>query len=258
MTTLMYPLTTSKEELESCGNRCFSAYLLTIQYFIYFANVSLQLLFIFSIGAIANNIEEKCTQTDPVLLWLTSVLFYTLIVRDLQESVNMLFWLYYFPPSDDWKELRYTKTEPKEIASGMRRWYKFYCAIFIVTPKIVIIAYLGKDGGKWLMSAQSNQDLILNCVALFFITELDEIINHNLVPRPVATVVEEMPDIRWPPKEDENDYSLLQVCSLGCGTIMSVVVIMSITIIGYTENCGWDHPFTNGALFNVSDLVSPA
>jgi len=185
---------------------------------------------------------------------LTSILFYTLIVRDIQESINMLFWLAYFPRSDEWQELRYSLTEPRKIVSGMLLWYKYLCVIFIVVPKMVIISYLAKDGGKWLMRAQSNQDLILNCVALFFITELDEIINKNLVPSAITSIVEEMPDIDWP-KGD-----VMTVCmklfSMLCGTILPIGIIGGITALSYGANCRWDHANFNSTFsLNVTTLI---
>jgi len=49
--------------------------------------------------------------------------------------------------------------------------------------------YLWVLGARWLAATTSFQDLLLNAVALAFITELDELLYHALVPEDIQVLV---------------------------------------------------------------------
>jgi len=216
-----------------------------VQYLIYFANIAVQLMFILFIGGIA---EGNDCVGEPVLLWATSLLFFTFIVRDITESINIVFWLYHYPSEEEWTTMK-KRGDKDLVICGMKLRFKIFSLCFIVIPKIVIICFLGRDGGRWLMHAQSNQDLILNCVALFFITDLDEIINKNLVSTFLTSIVEDMPDIETSSSGGN--------CSLYCGSIGSIIIITSMSTVAYTMNCGWDYAYANSNTtqsLNVSSL----
>lgn len=57
-------------------------------------------------------------------------------------------------------------------------------------PEVVIAVVLWWLGSSWLVSTTSFQDLLLNAVALAFVTELDELIYKVLVPEDIKATVQ--------------------------------------------------------------------
>lgn len=60
----------------------------------------------------------------------------------------------------------------------------------ILLPKVVIASVLWWLGSSWLVATTSFQDLLLNAVALAFVTELDELIYQVLVPEDIKATVQ--------------------------------------------------------------------
>merc|ERR1712217_450931 len=60
----------------------------------------------------------------------------------------------------------------------------------ILVPKVVIAIYLWWLGARWLVATTSFQELLLNAVALAFITELDELIYLAMVPEDIQMLVQ--------------------------------------------------------------------
>jgi hypothetical protein len=80
--------------------------------------------------------------------------------------------------------------------SGMTASYKMWCYIVLVLPKLVIGVLIAYFGNTFLLVSDSNQDVILNSMALGFVTQNDEIIFDVLVPKNLKEVSENMPCIR--------------------------------------------------------------
>merc|ERR1712070_780939 len=53
---------------------------------------------------------------------------------------------------------------------------KILLFVFIFVPKIVIAIFLSCVGSVWLMASENVSDLILNSLALSFVTNVDELI----------------------------------------------------------------------------------
>lgn len=67
---------------------------------------------------------------------------------------------------------------------------KAFALSTILLPKVVIAVVLWWLGSSWLVSTTSFQDLLLNAVALAFVTELDELIYKVLVPEDIKATVQ--------------------------------------------------------------------
>jgi len=75
----------------------------------------------------------------------------------------------------------------------------------ILIPKIVIAVSLWWLGARWLVATTCFQDLLLNAVALAFITELDELLYHALVPEDIQVLVRSYKVSRSPQTHDQSD-----------------------------------------------------
>jgi len=67
---------------------------------------------------------------------------------------------------------------------------KAFALITIFMPKVLIAVMLWWLGASWLVATTSFQSLLLNAVALAFVTELDELIYTVLVPEDIKATVQ--------------------------------------------------------------------
>jgi len=79
-------------------------------------------------------------------------------------------------------------------------------------------------GTSWLMHSSSNQELIINSVAIFFITHIDEMIYKSFIPSPISRAIEEIPPLHWP----VDDNGLCVVCSTLFGGILQLQAIQQV------------------------------
>jgi len=122
---------------------------------------------------------------------------------DLLDSFHF-FYLWYAMPALQ-EQGRMTEVELVDeniVLKGATRGAKA-CAIgMIMVPKILIACLLWWLGARWLVATTSFQDLLLNAVALAFITELDELIYMSLMPGDIQNMVQ-MFKIASPPRKEK-------------------------------------------------------
>jgi len=76
------------------------------------------------------------------------------------------------------------------ILSGASRSTKAVAICAIIVPKFCIVVFVWWLGSRWLVATTSLQDLLLNAMALAFITELDEMIFMCLIPDDIKAMVQ--------------------------------------------------------------------
>jgi len=81
------------------------------------------------------------------------------------------------------------KSEDAMLTTAAALRTKVAVVWFIFAPKIAIAVYLWWLGARWLTSTTNFQDLLLNAVALAFITELDELMYKVIVPEDIQALV---------------------------------------------------------------------
>jgi hypothetical protein len=94
-------------------------------------------------------------------------------------------------------------SEGSIVLQGASKTLKAVALILILLPKLMIAIVLWWIGARWLTSTTSFEDLIMNAVALAFITDLDEIVFEALVPKDAKRSVEKH-SIEVPPSGDRN------------------------------------------------------
>ena len=57
----------------------------------------------------------------------------------------------------------------------LTRFQKLLATLFVVVPKLVVACILTFVGTYFVFLSESNTDLILNCLAMTFVVELDEL-----------------------------------------------------------------------------------
>jgi len=81
--------------------------------------------------------------------------------------------------------------------------------VFILLPKLLIAMSCWWLGARWLLSTTCFQDLLLNAVALAFVTELDELLYFALIPDEIKESVQST-KIAIPPKLEKSGAATSQ------------------------------------------------
>lgn len=80
--------------------------------------------------------------------------------------------------------------EENVIITAASRRTTILIAAFVLLPKVMIAVYLWFLGARWLTATTCFQDVMLNAVALAFITELDELIYRVIVPEDIQALIQ--------------------------------------------------------------------
>jgi len=117
---------------------------------------------------------------------------------DLSESLQYLqVWCRAQPPTNSHlTELQHNERDDTFLIRGVSTKTKSLVIGFILVPKVSIALYLWWLGARWLMSTTCFQDVLLNAVALAFITELDELIYKVVVPEDIQALVQQYKMVR--------------------------------------------------------------
>merc|ERR1712032_1569854 len=107
------------------------------------------------------------------------------------ETYSVFQWLQRVPDHDaEWRYLQIDDTEfiwhdfrghevwvkHRKCVSGMPRWFRVVCYVFVVVPKLLIEVAVLYCGSGYVALSPDNETVILNCVALAFIAQIDEAI----------------------------------------------------------------------------------
>lgn len=65
---------------------------------------------------------------------------------------------------------------------GATMTVKAVLIIFVVVPRAVVAFYLTELGCRWLTATHKVSDMILNSLALAFVTNIDELLYHSILP----------------------------------------------------------------------------
>jgi hypothetical protein len=71
----------------------------------------------------------------------------------------------------------------------------YFAWAFIIVPRLIICLFLGVTGLRFIGKTNSLDDLVLNCVAVAFVMDLDEIAYEGFTPRRLKTLVSQVEPI---------------------------------------------------------------
>ena len=121
----------------------------------------------------------------------------TYCTGEIFETLALCHWIYSQRTAESHMPISFSSDEDdKEIVSGLTASYKVFLYLFIIIPKFAIGVLLVFYGNTFLLTSDSNQDIILNSMALTFITQNDEVIFDSLVSENLKTVCGELPPVQ--------------------------------------------------------------
>jgi len=136
--------------------------------------------------------------TNPFVRLLALSAFSVSILGEFFETLTMFYWVWNVKTEESHCEVRIANIDGQdEWASGMTKVQKIYFAIFSLIPKACIGVVLLYLGGHYVALSPTNNDLILNCVAIVFIIDFDDILYRTFTPIFIKKVMAELPPIRF-------------------------------------------------------------
>lgn len=186
--------------------------------------VFLNYIFCFvTISALKGISEESpyCVAEFPLLI-VSVAAFSTFCIGEIYETFWMAYWLSVQPTVAEHEVLTFDSDEDdRQIVSGMTAPYKMICYLLLILPKLVIGILTMYYGNTFLLVADSNQDVILEAMALAFITDNDENIFESLVPLNLREVSESMPPMKITPEQKK--FGMYRPYILGFCVILTVI-----------------------------------
>jgi len=117
-----------------------------------------------------------------IFLWMTTNVQE---LKDIYKKMNDTLAMPNLPDGLDRRLMIHDDPQTRDIEIHivcMTRRVKCLLFAFIYLPKIIIAIFLVCAGSLWLMSAEKISDLILNSLALAFVTQVDELICNVFFP----------------------------------------------------------------------------
>ena len=150
---------------------------------------------------------SHCPSTSEKGHWYLRILCLALIVAvvliDIMETAYMVLWIQSFPdynpkvhskiidyccensgrtsiPFQNYKNQEgYSLTKP---AAGLSQKVRLFVYIGVILPKLLLALGMLTYGNKYVISAETNSDLMFNAMNALFIFDLDDIIYNVLTP----------------------------------------------------------------------------
>jgi hypothetical protein len=172
---------------------------------------------------------------DYRLIMIGVIAFSTYCAGEIFETFSLLHWIHAFPTSEFHEPLKFSSddSESKQILSGMTQTYKLWLYISIILPKFIIGVALPVCGNTFLLTSDTNQDVILNAMALGFITQQDEIMYNVLVPQNICDILEGLPSAK---------ISYRTKMMLLYKPLIMSLFIFALAIYCYSDVCWDDQP----------------
>lgn len=161
------------------------------------------------------------------------------IMIDLRETTNFLAAFHHLPAPDDAHESKVDLVDGELVVEAASTKLKAAILILVVIPKVAIALALWWLGARWLTATASFQDLILNCAALAFITDIDEMVYAALFTQEFAEKFA-LFTIRLQGGKNSNNHTNM------AHIILKIIVIVAIPYIYLTRlqmvlpNYHWD------------------
>ena len=218
--------------------RCYllHIYSLTVQVFIMYE--------LWAWAAKALDPESSPCGSDPLLRFACLSIYTIAITADMHESWAMLNWMIGVQERGFAKqvvEVREDEDEKMHDSYKLTLWHYIVSIVFVLVPKIVISIVLWIIGIGFIALAETNEDMIIDMLAITFVLEIDELIFASCTTVAMHAALERLPPVpkltdkeklkikneaKIAPHDDgDNKVSALSALSErdGSGTVKAVV-----------------------------------
>lgn len=221
----------------------FYRYVLPV-FFLLFLSLVLNICMIYGVEEAVDESEKSCEEGSWLLRVGCVAVFILLMMTALKECLDIHRWLYRIPRSTTYQTLRLQKHHTHHVltvADGRRRaevtWYEAAtgmtrrerCLIYMLMlfPKVVVSVVLIVYGTAYVLYAGSNEDLVLNSVAMAFISDLDKFIYELFLSTTAKTLLSSLPPLGLA-KSELNSHKMgffVEVYGVWLATSVQVVLM---------------------------------
>jgi len=138
-----------------------------------------------------------CDTVDRLLKFACISIFTIAILDDLHETWLMLDFVRHAPDAEGLIQLRARRADNIiDPAWGLHPLHKLFCIGGVLLPKVAVAVVLWFEGVGFITLSSDNAELIIDMLALGFVTELDEIIFIGGSTRREQEAIATLPTIR--------------------------------------------------------------
>jgi hypothetical protein len=155
-------------------------------------------------------------ETSLMLIYMGVGLFVGGMIEEFVETLRMLSWTWHVQTEKERNILTYENvTEDGEkkikLASGLTRYMKIMFVLLILLPKLGIAGALTQCGAKFVAVSRADSDVVLNCLAMVFVVEIDDMLYKTFTPVGFQKMLRELPPVEV---EDEKDSLVVHLMLL--------------------------------------------
>lgn len=131
------------------------------------ASVLCQVLLTYYLEMELEKLDPCDVNVRPELQWIGALAFIGYMLQDTMQTVTILSWM--IMADGVVKDIE--GDDPEKLWKRDR----IGGIVFIVLPKFAVAGYLSWVGTRFVMMSENDTELVLNCVAMTFVTQLDEL-----------------------------------------------------------------------------------
>ena len=112
---------------------------------------------------------DACSiQSSKGLQWTAAAIFVGQMMAEFGETLSMLIWIWGNAVVD-------IRVKQMDEPNPLLLCHKVLAVLLLLVPKLIVACVLTFVGTYFVFLSESNTDLILNCLAMTFVVELDEL-----------------------------------------------------------------------------------
>ena len=220
-----------KEKLCIFGLPLFNYFLVLI------STLSAQFIFIGFVRLETGADVETC-MASHLLVILGLMAFFIQLISDVFQTISMAGWILMMKTSKKMEALEYIVNKKGEVKfkSGLTVGYKWLWCMPIILAKLGLSGLVAYYGCRFVAASESNMDVILNCVALCFIFELDDYAYTFFTQDSTRRVIAEMPEVT------RKKNQVVFVIDLCCGPCCIMIMLVVLSYASYGSMCVGQNP----------------
>lgn len=146
--------------------------------------------------------EELCQigMSSPFFYFTVVFLWVLLIIREIRTTERLARDLFSMPLCNNMSEACKEEDGAVKVVA-LTSFTKTLIFVLVIVPKILICSTLMWLGCQWLTATNSFSDLVMNSIAMEFVTGIDEALYETLLPVAHRQQVAEINFVRYKPKD---------------------------------------------------------
>jgi hypothetical protein len=183
-------------------------------------NFAIQGMLLYYFKKITDGYEPECP-SDSWLRFICLAIFIAFVSQDMSETYKMFLWVVNMKTSRQHEEIKVAVSSSGEttLVSGLTLYMKIFNIVVIVLPKLVIGILILVIGCPFLAKSETDEDLLLNTLAAYFIVEIDEYMYTIFDNYFIKNALDQVPPVLVTPN------MLCVICKVLGGNLVQMAVV---------------------------------